>query len=63
MLEIIPNKYDLLFNWTFSEGVGRIGNWSSDYNHVDDKGVVEFKRLFIAPTAHWARLKLNYITK
>lgn len=51
----IPSEYDLFFDWSFSEGVGRFGDWSVDYAEV-----VEFDRLFIAPTAHWAKLRVDY---
>ena len=56
----IPSKYNLDFNWTFSEGVGRTGRWdpNTDYNRV-----VNFTRLFIAPTAHWAKLRVDYNPK
>jgi len=56
----IPSKYNLDFNWTFSEGVGRNGRW---YPNADYNWVVEFERLFYAPTQHWARLIVNYIPK
>lgn len=53
----ITSKYNLFFDWTFSEGTGRSGNW----NITNYDKVVEFKRLFIAPTSHWARLKIDYL--
>lgn len=54
----IPSKYNLDFNWTFSEGVGRTGRW---YPNTDYNRVVNFTRLFFAPTAHWAKLRVDYI--
>jgi len=56
----IPSKYNLDFNWTFSEGVGRTGRW---YPEADYNRVVNFTRLFIAPTAHWAKLRVDYNPK
>jgi hypothetical protein len=53
----ISVEYDLFFDWTFSEGTGRSGNWDTDYENV-----VEFKRLFIAPTSHWAKLGIDYLS-
>lgn len=55
--EWIGESYELYFNWTFSEGEPKAGNWSSDYNQV-----VEFNKLFIQPKAenHWAKLRLGF---
>jgi hypothetical protein len=58
----IPARYNLDFNWTFSEGIGRTGRWYPlDENNY--KWVVNFTRLFIAPTAHWAKLRVDYNPK
>ena len=53
----IPFQYNLFFDWTFSEGTGIFGNWHGDYLDI-----VEFDRLFYAPTAHWAKLIVDYIS-
>lgn len=53
-------EHKFSFDWTFSENVGRSGEWTGvgvdDYNEV-----VEFERMFFAPIQHWAKLIINYI--
>ncbi len=51
----IPNNYNLWFDWIFDDGETRYGNWTSSYGQV-----VEFGKLFYAPTKHWANLKVGY---
>ncbi len=51
----IPSQYNLWFNWTFSEGLELIGNWTNNYNQV-----VEFTKTFYNAKRHWAKLKLGY---
>lgn len=51
----IPSVYNLWFNWTFSEGLEKLGNWDENYNEV-----VEFTKTFFTPVKHWAKLRIGY---
>jgi len=53
--------YQLWFNWTFSEGEGKFGNWDNyGTTPVSETGVVKFIRPFFQPITHYAKLKLGY---
>lgn len=52
---IAPGQYNLWFDWSFSEGARRYGNWTD--NRAD---VVDFKKVFYAPIKHHADLKTGY---
>lgn len=50
--------YNMYFNWTFSDGYKKSGNWNNNYGEV-----VEFKKLFVSAGEHSARLKVGYNTQ
>lgn len=52
--------YQLWFNWTFSEGEGKFGNWDNYGSAETYTGVVKFIRPFFQPITHYAKLKLGY---
>ncbi len=52
----IPTDYNFWFNWTFSEGYEKYGNWNDDYSDV-----VSFSKSFFQPSEHFAILKVGYV--
>ena len=53
--KIGTGTYNLWFNWTFDEGPGLYGDWISKYSQV-----VGFRRGFVLPKEHEAKLLVGY---
>jgi len=50
-----PGQYNLWFDWNFSSGDVKYGNWSSNYPDV-----VDFTKYFFNPQKYKAHLKVGY---
>lgn len=52
---LIGIEYDLVFNWSFSDGVERLGSWNKSYDDY-----VAFNRYITTPLDNWVSLSIGY---